>query len=111
MSGKASRVKGHVYERQLCTELWQWFPDVVTSRSESRRADDKMKDLMYTGKLCIQAKCVETSPSYPIILKKMKENFPDEIPLIFRKQSRKPETVSMLKSDFYKFIAEIIKHE
>ena len=70
-----------------------------------------MKDLMYTGHLCIQCKATETSPSYPVILKQMKANFPDEIPLIFRKQNNKPETVTILKEDFYKFIAEIIKHE
>ena len=87
--GVNSRAKGHAYERKIITEMWRWFPDVVSSRSESKRADDKMKDLMYTGKLCIQCKATETSPSYSVILKQMKINFPNETPLIFRKQNRK----------------------
>ena len=101
MGGKASRVKGHTFERKIAEELRQWFPDVVTSRSESKRADDKGKDLMYTSILCIQCKATETSPSYAVLLKDMKKNFPDEVPMIFRKQNNKPETVTMLKSDLY----------
>ena len=109
MGGKASRKKGHAYELKIAEELRKWFPDVVTSRSESKRADDKGKDLMYTEDLCIQCKATETSPSYPILLAAMQKEFPKEAPMIFRKQNNKIETVTMLKTTFYDILDKLIK--
>ncbi len=99
-----SRDKGIAYEQKLAKELRELgFKDCVTSRSESKRTDDQGIDFMYTGPFAIQAKATETSPSYPGLLQAM-EKAKKGIPVIIRKQNNKPETVTMLKADWYKFI-------
>lgn len=52
-SNSYSRNKGHAYETQIAKELRELgFTGVVTSRSESKRADDNKVDLVDTeGKL------------------------------------------------------------
>ena len=45
-----SRVKGHSYEIRIAKELRELgFTGIVTSRSESKRADDNKQDLIDTG--------------------------------------------------------------
>ena len=67
-SSSYSRNKGHAYETQIAKELRDLgFTGVVTSRSESRRADDNKVDLIDTeGKLkwAIQLKKTQNTPSY-----------------------------------------------
>ena len=102
-------VKGRAYEQKICRELIELgYKDCVTSRSESRRTDDEGIDFVNTGSFAIQAKASERSPSYPGLLQGMaKAN--KGIPLIFRKQNNKPETVTMLKEDWYKLMDQRIK--
>ena len=52
-SSNYSRTKGHAYETKIAKELRDLgFTGVVTSRSESKRADDNKVDLVDTeGKL------------------------------------------------------------
>lgn len=63
-----SRVKGHSYEIRIAKELRELgFTGIVTSRSESKRADDNKQDLIDTEQklpLGIQLKCVQNTPSY-----------------------------------------------
>lgn len=106
MSGKASRDKGKYYEIKIVNELKEIYPKAVSSRKESKATDDKQKDIMYTGEFCIQCKAQERFAKYSETLKEMKRNFPDEIPLIFHKRNHKPETVTLLKKDFYKLTKE-----
>ncbi len=100
-----SRDKGIAYEQKLAKELRVevGFKDCVTSRSESKRTDDQGIDFMYTGAFAIQAKATETSPSYPGLLQNM-EKAKKGIPVIIRKQNNKPETVTMLKADWYRLV-------
>lgn len=107
MNGKGRRDKGKYYEIKIVNELKELFyPKAVSSRSESKRNDDLLKDIMYTGEFCIQCKAVERFAAYSQTLTDMKRNFPDEIPLIFHKRNHKPETVTLLKKDFYKLTKE-----
>lgn len=99
-------VKGRAYEQKICRELIKLgYPDCVTSRSESRRTDDEGIDFVNTGSFAIQAKAWERAPSMPPLLQRMAKA-KKGIPLIFRKQNYKPETVTMLKDDFYLLMEE-----
>ena len=63
-----SRTKGNNYETKIAKELRELgFTGIVTSRSESKRADDNKQDLIDTEHklpLGIQLKCVQNTPSY-----------------------------------------------
>lgn len=67
-SPKYSRTKGNAYELKIAKELKELgFPGIVTSRSESKRMDDKKVDLIDTeGKLpvYIQLKKTQATPSF-----------------------------------------------
>lgn len=66
--GKYSKTKGSQYELQIAKELANCgFPNIVTSRSESKRTDDMKIDLIdKDGKLPINIQCKKTkvTPSY-----------------------------------------------
>jgi len=67
-SGKYSKRKGSNYENEIARELREvCCPGVVTSRSESKRMDDKKVDLVDTeGKLpfYVQLKKTKATPNY-----------------------------------------------
>ncbi len=67
-SGKYSRTKGNNYEVKIAHELADCgYPNVVTSRSESKRVDNSKVDLIdLDGKLPIdiQIKCTSNTPSF-----------------------------------------------
>ena len=95
------RDKGHAYERKLGKELIELgYKDCVTSRSESRNTDNQGIDFVNTGSFAIQAKAAERSVPYWRLLQDMAKA-KKGIPLIFHKRNNKPETVTMLKEDFY----------
>ena len=100
--GKAQRSKGHRFETDLCIELRAYFADVVTSRSESKRTDDKGVDFCYTAPFNIQAKAWEAAPSYHKVLKFMPDD--DNLNVIFHKRNNKGTVVVMDKSTFYKLL-------
>ena len=102
--GKAARSKGHKYETDLCIELRAYFPDVVTSRSESKRTDDAGVDFCYTGDFNLQAKAWEAAPSYHKVLKSMPDDGNHNI--IFHKRNHKGTVVVMDKETFYKLLDE-----
>ena len=97
-----ARNKGNQYERDLANELKEFFPDVVTSRSESKRTDDKGVDFCYTGIFNIQAKAVEKlRGGHHEILKRMPK---EGINVVFHKRNLKGTTVTMSKEDFYSLV-------
>lgn len=103
MSGRKSRTKGHTFERKMAEELREFFPDVCTSRAESKRLDDKGVDLAFTNKFNFQCKAVEKlSPSYHDILMSMPDD--DDINIILHKRNRKGIVVSMNFEDFKKIL-------
>jgi len=95
-----NRNKGNQYERDFANEVEEFFPDIVTSRSESKRTDDKGVDFCYTGPFIIQAKAWERAPSYHRILKQMaKDN--EGLPLIAHKRNHQGTIIAMPKDVFY----------
>lgn len=115
-SGKYSKNKGSNYELKIMHELQELgFPDVVTSRSESKRFDAKKVDLIDpTGKLPFypQIKCTLNTPDYFGI--KEKSGLTDkEFVLFWNRQVVKKgqidmsslgEIVMLTKEYFYKLL-------
>jgi len=66
-----NRNAGHSWERECVKLLSEFFPDVVTSRSESRRRDDQKVDLCYTDYLNVQCKTLKDRVDYISVLKEM----------------------------------------
>jgi hypothetical protein len=97
-----ARKKGNEYETDLAIELREFFPEVVTSRSESKRTDDKGVDFCYTAPFNIQAKAWERAPGYHQVLKDMPKD--DSMNVIFHKKNHKGTVVIMSKETFYKII-------
>jgi len=88
MSGSRNRTAGHNWERVCCKKLIEIYPDVCTSRAESRTRDDLKVDLCKTGFLNVQNKTRSQKEDYVKVLGEM----PDEegqINVIFDKQTRK----------------------
>ena len=108
--GKSARTKGNAYERQIAKELRELnlFPNVVTSRSESRNTDSKKIDLCFTEPFNIQCKDVEKSRLAHDILAEMPQG--SNYNLVFDKRSRKGEVVCMMKSDFYELLEMLIRN-
>jgi|TARA_R110002096_G_scaffold232252_5_gene422110 hypothetical protein len=83
-----NRRAGHSWERECVKILIEFFPDVVTSRAESRNRDDQKVDLCYTGFLNVQCKTLKDRVNYVEVLSEM----PDEegqMNVIFDKKTRK----------------------
>ena len=62
-----NRTAGHAYERQILRKLKELFPDIVTSRSESRRTDDAGVDFCFTKPFNFQCKLSINKPSYDVL--------------------------------------------
>jgi len=65
--GKRNRQRGNEYERRIAKELNELGFDVVTSRSESKRADDNKVDLIdlsHKLPVSLQLKRVTSTPQY-----------------------------------------------
>lgn len=100
-----ARNKGNKYEQKLCLELKEYFPNVVTSRSESKRTDDLGVDFCYTGIFNIQAKAVEKlRGGHHEILDRMPKI---GINVVFHKRNNKGTTVTMSKELFYELLNDL----
>lgn len=102
-----NRKKGNKFETDLAIELREFFPEVVTSRSESKRTDDKGVDFCYTEPFNIQAKAWERAPSYHTVLDQMPKDRWENI--IFHKKNHKGTVVVMSKQTFYNLQTENAK--
>jgi hypothetical protein len=70
--GKRNRTAGHVFERWAKKKFVELgFLFAVTSRSESKAADDAGIDLVNTGDFGVQCKSSKTRPDYITVLKNM----------------------------------------
>lgn len=109
-----SKKKGSSYECKIAAELRELgFSGIVTSRSESKSADDNKIDLIDKDGLlpwAIQLKCTQQTPSYFKIRKESTVNDKDFI-LFWNKQEKKEvnicsvgEVVMLDKQLFYELI-------
>lgn len=101
--GRSARIKGHKFELDMVC----WFKDLgweecVTSRSESKRLDDKGVDLCYTKPFNVQLKAVENMGSAHNVLAGMPKD--SNYNLVFHKKNRKGVVVSMTLEDFKELI-------
>ena len=99
--GKSARNKGNSFEREICKLLILRGFVAVTSRSESKRLDDKGADIFSDFPFYIQAKAVERM-SMPVhdLMKSMREKLPDRPPCVFHKRNNKGVIVSLQLDDF-----------
>jgi hypothetical protein len=97
-----SKNKGNKFELQIVQFLERLGFEAVTSRSESKRLDDKGVDIVTNAPFNVQCKAVERL-SVPIhqLLKDMPT---DKTPVVFHKRNNKGVVVSMKLEDFEKLI-------
>lgn len=117
--GKRSRSAGHSYERLIVNELKQIWPakfgKCCTSRSESKRTDDKGIDICFTPGYQIQVKNCKNVQKYWNLLPGMPQA-DTEINVIIHKKTQKAgskfisqgEYAIMTKKDFYKLLQRIM---
>jgi Holliday junction resolvase len=99
------RTKGHAYERKIVHELREiGFTDAVTSRSESKNADDDGVDILNVDNWAIQCKAVERGLNIFDVMSHISRKY--GTPVTFWKKNRKPELVVMYKEDFYKLLVK-----
>lgn len=112
MGGKRNRTAGHKWERDCCKLLVPFFPDVVTSRAESRTRDDLKVDLCNTGFLNVQCKTLSQRVDYVTVLNEMPKE-EKQMNVIFEKKTKKSpkgrfieegQYVHMHLSDFLELI-------
>lgn len=100
---KNARAKGNQYELATIKKLKELgWTEACSSRSESKRLDDKGVDICYTPPLNIQCKAVERLGSYHSIL----DSMPDDknFNIIFHKRNRQGTVVAMTEEDFFKLL-------
>lgn len=98
-----ARKKGHAYElqvRDLFKELG--WPDCVSSRLESKRADDAGVDLCFTDPFNVQAKAVENLGSLHVVLAHMPND--NKLNVVFHKRNRQGSVVCMGEESFKKIV-------
>lgn len=98
-----ARKKGHAYELdiiQWCKEIgWE---EAVSSRSESKRTDDKGVDICYTNPFNIQCKAVENLGSVHKVLAAMPKD--ENYNVVMHKRNRQGTIVSMTLADFTELV-------
>ncbi len=102
-----ARKKGHGYELQIRDFFkdlgWQ---ECVTSRLESKRADDQGIDLCFTSPFNVQAKAVENLGSLHAVLDRMPIDKNHNV--VFHKRNRQGTIVAM-KQETFKQLITILK--
>lgn len=106
-----NRDRGNNYELTVIKKIKHLYPEAVSSRSESKRLDNKQVDIVFTGGFHIQCKLMSTKPDYKIL-----DEMPqDKIPVIFHKYTRKGKTnfvsqgeYAILKLDDFIKIMELL---
>jgi hypothetical protein len=117
--GNRNRTAGHNWERQCVNLLKRFFPNIITSRSESKSRDDQKVDLMNrnefkNGKIPFDFQCKTTSSNINYV--RLLDEMPDDNnPIILHKYTRKAEKnfieggkyVIMKLDTFEKLLSEI----
>jgi hypothetical protein len=101
-----NRNKGHRWELTVLAMLKPIFPNVLTSRNESRTEDAKKIDLVNTGDLAVQCKNYSTTPNFVKIFEEMDAG--DRNKVIFYKNNKyrgeKGELVVIQAKDFVEML-------
>lgn len=110
-----ARTKWHNYERDVRKKYIEaWWEDCVTSRYASKLTDDKWVDLINTEPFLPQ--CKNYSKNFSIwqaidLIRWIKKNFHDWIPVIHIKLTSKRKSVVVInEDDFFKLINKNNEH-
>ena len=105
-----ARNKGHAFERKFVKELRDnmLFPNAVTSRSESKRLDDKGVDVAYTDPFYFQLKAVEKLGNLHKVLSAMPNE--SNYNVVVHKRNNQGEIVALWKSDFLELIEMLLRN-
>lgn len=103
-----ARKKGNSFELWCIDKLKKWWPDAVSSRSESKRTDDAGVDICYTDGWNFQCKAVERLGTYHEILKSMPDD--KNINVVLHKRNRKGTVAVMSMDDFLSLVEKINGH-
>lgn len=90
-----NRDAGNGYELKVLKKLKELFPDIVTSRNESRSEDAKGVDFCNTGKVNFQCKLSINKPSYEVL-----ERMPEGINIVIHGQVQKANKNFVLKEEY-----------
>ena len=103
------RKKGHAYERDVRDFFIKLgWTTCVTSRLESKRADDAGIDLCFTDPFNVQAKAVENLGSVHAVLARMPAD--NKFNVVFHKRNRQGTIVAMSQDDFERIISLLKKN-
>jgi len=106
MAGKASRVKGHTFERDMAKIFREMgWEKCVTSRAESKAKDDQKIDLCFTDPFNVQCKAVENLGSIHKVLAEMPED--TNYNVVMHKRSRSGVIVAMTLEDFAEIVNKL----
>ena len=100
---KRNRSAGHAWERECVEMLREIFPNIVTSRSESRSRDDQKVDLINrdefsNGKLPYNFQCKTTANT--VNYSKLMDEMPEGHNIILHKQTKRSGSRFMLKGRY-----------
>ena len=95
MGKNRNRDAGHNYERKFVNRIKHIFPNVVTSRYESKSTDDKKVDLCFTGPYNFQCKFQMNTP--PV---KLLDEMPEGINVIIWGKTVKANVNFVLKEEY-----------
>lgn len=118
-SRRNNRTAGNTWELVCAKKLEEIFPDVCTSRAESRNRDALKVDLCHTGFLNVQCKNYSKYLKYDEILDEMPVE-EGQMNVIFDKQTRKSQNgrfmqkgqyVHMHLGDFVELIKKVCQIE
>lgn len=100
--GKRNRINGHNFERETRKKWYEagWL-HVLTSRSESKNADDMGLDLVHTAPFGVQCKYSKTRPNYINILANMPGILKN---IIFHKMPRGKTYIIMEEETFWDIV-------
>ena len=90
-----NRDAGNGYELKVLKKLQDLFPNILTSRNESRTMDGKGVDFVNTGKFNFQCKLSINKPSYDVI-----ERMPEGVNVVIHGQVKKSNKNFVLKEEY-----------
>ena len=110
MGGKASRDRGHRFERRMAEEFRNiGYTDCITSRAGDKSMDEQGVDLLKTYPFNIQCKNYKQCVNYPQIFSEMPDD--TNYNVILSKVKRKGTYAILTLDDFLELIQKLKKEQ
>jgi len=90
-----NRTAGNGYELKILKRLKEFFPDILTSRNESRSKDAEGVDFCNTGKFNFQCKLSINKPSYDVL-----ERMPEGVNIVIHGHVKKANKNFVLQENY-----------